>query len=400
MRDVHAVIGLNIDSLMRRDIIKMVLHTILYHVKSAEERYDIRVMSLRSSVRRNSIVNATIPNVDDAKETSTKQIIDTQTHQFTKKDQKETYKASVKYDGPFNETESRFNGLISRFAAVKSVSSIAHAPKIFAALRALYVDRSKLDSFIDSFDLDFMEDIIQHFSEGKSGSFFLVSHDRHFVIKTINDSDMKSLLSISTNLYMYLKKSKDRSLIPYFLGCYSLSMYEGSIINFVIMNNILPLPCKLRFDIKGSWVKRKKWDDDASQQSGLGLDLDFLSNIHSICLSGQMKNDLLKQLKRDTNFLSSIGLMDYSLLVGIYNIDNENPISDDWKIRSAYPANDDTSKLYFIGVIDILQQYNLNKKGERFLKTYLLRQDPQGISSQDPQYYANRFMVRMSEIFE
>lgn len=35
----------------------------------------------------------------------------------------------------------------------------------------------------------------------------------------------------------------------------------------------------------------------------------------------------------------------------------------------------DGSEVYFIGVIDILQKYNFNKKAERCLKVYVLQED-------------------------
>ena len=43
--------------------------------------------------------------------------------------------------------------------------------------------------------------------------------------------------------------------------------------------------------------------------------------------------------------------------------------------------------MYFMGVIDILQQWTLQKKMERFLKVLFLRKDPRGLSAVEPSWY-------------
>ena len=57
--------------------------------------------------------------------------------------------------------------------------------------------------------------------------------------------------------------------------------------------------------------------------------------------------------------------------------------------------------MYFIGIIDILQDYNLSKKLERFFKVYIQGADPDGLSSAPPTFFANRFWKRnVIELFE
>ena len=46
-----------------------------------------------------------------------------------------------------------------------------------------------------------------------------------------------------------------------------------------------------------------------------------------------------------------------------------------------------------MGIIDILQNYTLQKKAEHFLKRYVLRKDGMGISCVDPITYQKRFIV-------
>eukprot|EP00754_Rhynchopus_humris_P021452 Rhum_TRINITY_DN14746_c2_g1::Rhum_TRINITY_DN14746_c2_g1_i1::g.115169::m.115169 len=54
--------------------------------------------------------------------------------------------------------------------------------------------------------------------------------------------------------------------------------------------------------------------------------------------------------------------------------------------------------MYFMGVIDILQQWTLQKRLERWCKVLFLRKDPRGLSAVEPHWYAERFMERFEEV--
>ncbi|KAJ8525682.1 hypothetical protein ON010_g15432 [Phytophthora cinnamomi] len=51
--------------------------------------------------------------------------------------------------------------------------------------------------------------------------------------------------------------------------------------------------------------------------------------------------------------------------------------------------------LYYLGLIDILQQWNFRKRVEHFVRVYLLFQDRHGISVVNPRQYAERFQQRV-----
>ncbi|POM68994.1 Phosphatidylinositol-4-phosphate 5 kinase-like protein, partial [Phytophthora palmivora] len=55
--------------------------------------------------------------------------------------------------------------------------------------------------------------------------------------------------------------------------------------------------------------------------------------------------------------------------------------------------------LYHFGIIDFLQQWTLEKKMERFYKTFVKRKDPEGVSALPPKPYKFRFQQKMSRIF-
>mmetsp|Transcript_44861 Transcript_44861/g.65926 ORF Transcript_44861/g.65926 Transcript_44861/m.65926 type:complete len:186 (+) Transcript_44861:2-559(+) len=99
------------------------------------------------------------------------------------------------------------------------------------------------------------------------------------------------------------------------------------------------------------------------------------------------------QLQRDTAFLSSCDLIDYSLLVGIHEMDksmldcyerNNEPFSivNTWSSR-------DYNICYF-GIVDVLTPYNKEKSLETFLTgTLMCCRD---VSCQAPDIYQWRFM--------
>lgn len=56
---------------------------------------------------------------------------------------------------------------------------------------------------------------------------------------------------------------------------------------------------------------------------------------------------------------------------------------------------------YYLGIIDVLQEWNLTKQLERAIKVYLYRWDADGISAMNPQDYSKRFLRRcVVETFE
>ena len=53
---------------------------------------------------------------------------------------------------------------------------------------------------------------------------------------------------------------------------------------------------------------------------------------------------------------------------------------------------------YIFGIIDILQEYNVEKKIERFFKVFVKCVDGYGISCIEPSMYRKRFLAKMLQI--
>merc|ERR1719461_1455012 len=54
--------------------------------------------------------------------------------------------------------------------------------------------------------------------------------------------------------------------------------------------------------------------------------------------------------------------------------------------------------IYYLGIIDVLQEWDWQKRMERWAKTNLRMKEKDGISCVEPIYYRKRFMSRMRRI--
>jgi len=157
-----------------------------------------------------------------------------------------------------------------------------------------------------------------------------------------------------------------------------------------------------KYDLKGSWVARSV-KEHIQDPSKLGKDMDLEREIK---VGPNQKEKLLKQLSKDTKFLADQGIMDYSLLVGFSFLTNEVDIPPTKQTNELINSFDDgilstdKSEVYFIGLIDILQRYNFQKKMERYMKIYCLRADKDGLSVQPVDVYNYRFLKRMDQVMK
>jgi len=102
---------------------------------------------------------------------------------------------------------------------------------------------------------------------------------------------------------------------------------------------------------------------------------------------------LIIAMRKDVAFLRRLGLMDYSLLLCVErsNPENKKKLSVT-SINSKSLAKKHqfiTDKyIYHVAIIDYLQEWNLSKKGERFIKTTFLMKDKVGLSAIEPNQYS------------
>lgn len=117
---------------------------------------------------------------------------------------------------------------------------------------------------------------------------------------------------------------------------------------------------------------------------------------------------LQKVLQRDADFLASLQLMDYSILLAIETVkgssistqntqerDDNRPFKRKFCLSEMAGDHDfnveNVQHIYHLGIIDYLQLWNLSKTTERVVKSLFNRQNYHTISAVSPKEYSERF---------
>jgi 1-phosphatidylinositol-4-phosphate 5-kinase len=276
---------------------------------------------------------------------------------------------------------------------------------------------------------------------GASGSIFYLTDDDEFILKTVMLKEAEFLQKLLPGYYMNLNQNP-RTLLPKFFGMFCYQCNQKNI-RLIVMNNILPtsIQMHLKFDLKGSTYKRKASRHERNKNSPTYKDLDFLELLpEGVLLEPDTYTALISTMRRDCRVLESFKIMDYSLLVGMHNMDqsareksgcgsieeehpgfdsqrsvvkqklvahstamesiqaNSDPVDipDDLP-TGGIPARNHKGErlLLFVGIIDILQSYRLKKKLEHAFKAMI--HDGDTVSVHRPGFYAERFMNFMSD---
>ena len=98
-------------------------------------------------------------------------------------------------------------------------------------------------------------------------------------------------------------------------------------------------------------------------------------------------------IEKDTEFLRSQGIMDYSLLLIVEQITSKLQTAHRFEnlSRNEYKSYDN-SMIYHLGIIDFLQQWTVQKKLEAFARSRILMRDPWLSSCIRPSLYQLRFL--------
>ncbi len=173
------------------------------------------------------------------------------------------------------------------------------------------------------------------------------------------------------------------------------------------MNNIFnidnPELIKNVYDLKGSKYKRETKTENI-QKGAAKKDLNFIKEKMSIYVEKDIKEKLMVQFERDSEFLSQHAIIDYSLLLGVLDTDDIQTVKinnkelqvEDNSNNITYLNSKDSKKNYYLGIIDTLTSFGVRKTGE-----YITKRVFQGstISCVPPRDYKERFVKFMDEIF-
>ncbi|XP_042450888.1 phosphatidylinositol 4-phosphate 5-kinase 6-like [Zingiber officinale] len=321
-----------------------------------------------------------------------------------------------------------------------------YCPLVFRTLRKLFqVDPA--DYMLSICGNDALRELS---SPGKSGSFFYLTNDDKYMIKTMKKSEGKVLLRMLPAYYSHVR-SFENTLVTKFFGlhCVKLTGATQRKVRFVIMGNLFRSHYSIhrRFDLKGSSHGRTtdKPESEIDENTTLkDLDLNFIFRLQKSWFQ-----EFHKQVDRDCELLEQERIMDYSLLVGVHfreaSVSQETEVSDEvsntgneatrlsradmdqllcdprrWasiklganmpaRVESIVRKNDPEcfanleptgefqDVILYFGIIDILQDYDISKKLEHAYKSF--QYDPTSISAVDPRQYSKRFRDFIYKVF-
>ncbi|XP_045457477.1 phosphatidylinositol 4-phosphate 5-kinase type-1 gamma-like [Melitaea cinxia] len=180
---------------------------------------------------------------------------------------------------------------------------------------------------------------------GASGSIFYLTNDDEFIIKTVQHKEGEFLQKLLPGYYLNLDQNP-RTLLPKFFGLYCYQCNSKNV-RLVAMNNLLPSSVKLhqKYDLKGSTYKRKASKTERQKSSPTYKDLDFMEHhTEGIFLEADTYTALIKTMQRDCRVLESFKIMDYSLLVGIHNLDEAQREKTEARKRTDSGQSDDEAE--------------------------------------------------------
>eukprot|EP00796_Vickermania_ingenoplastis_P007336 gene7336-5170_t len=263
-----------------------------------------------------------------------------------------------------------------------------------------------------------------------------------WVIKTMTKTESEFLRQILHRYYFHVRDNP-WTFLPHFVGHYQVKLGMASY-NLIVMQNVFLTKSSIHriYDLKGSTVGRFVSTRESQRTARMLKDLDLNSPIR---IGPERKGILMRQLIKDTDFLKKCMIMDYSLLVGIHEMD-QGLFMEDGNSEEAPPSQreqfarfaapgfargdarfgrgaqggaianpsdnyrlteDDggilstvnpgfPNEVYYTGIIDILQRYSPRKRLEHFV--FGIKYDPDKISCVHPNDYADRFLSFISSI--
>jgi hypothetical protein len=258
-------------------------------------------------------------------------------------------------------------------------------------------------------------------------SFQFFSPDGAFLVKTIKKDEVLTLLQMLPKYCVFMKDNGRQTLLTRFCGMYDVC-FGDECYTLVVMNAVFPASASRkiaeRFDLKGSTVGRECSEEEkiTKGRGAVLKDLDLLKEVENAKVNSENKSGIfsvgpaskeciLGQLQRDVSLLMNCSVIDYSLLVGIEPCGNSRSKRSEgsnnlWKAIAARvhgPTSVDGGKLatmtgerngcpvvYYFGLIDFLQPFNVQKSLEWRVKS--LVNEKETFSCVPPDVYAKRLL--------
>uniref|UniRef100_A0A0D9WBK8 1-phosphatidylinositol-3-phosphate 5-kinase n=1 Tax=Leersia perrieri TaxID=77586 RepID=A0A0D9WBK8_9ORYZ len=219
---------------------------------------------------------------------------------------------------------------------------------------------------------------------GKSNAFFAKTLDDRFIIKQIKKTEFESFIKFAPDYFKHVYHSLDtgsQTCLAKILGIYQVKQIRHGKevkLDLMVMENLLFGHNVSRiYDLKGAVFSR--YVSDSNDHGTVYLDQNFVDDmrVSPIYIGGRMKHLLQRAIWNDTAFLTSINVMDYSLLVGV----------------------DKEKREFVFGIIDYLRQYTWDKQLETWAKTSLVVPKNASPTVISPKEYKKRFRKFMAKYF-
>ncbi|CAG0881115.1 unnamed protein product [Darwinula stevensoni] len=157
---------------------------------------------------------------------------------------------------------------------------------------------------------------------GRSGARFFLSFDQLFVVKTLTSEEVEQMHSLLKPYHSYIVERHGKTLLPQYMGMYRLTV-DNVEHYVVIMRNVFSNHFRIhrKYDLKGSTVDREASDKEKEKDLPTLKDNDFVNEGMKIHIGQEAKDKLLETLQADTDFLTKLHVMDYSLLLGVHDME-------------------------------------------------------------------------------
>ena len=247
---------------------------------------------------------------------------------------------------------------------------------------------------------------------GASGELFMFSHDNLLILKTANHDEIQIFNKIMLDYKEHLKRNPGTQIAKIF-GLFDFSFKESDkSIKLILMENLCTLNSEYilrKYDLKGSSHSRKVMKN----YKDIGLDrkiekimkdLDFEEIDREIHIKYEDKIMLKKCIQADVDFFGKHEIIDYSLILAVVDRRGVESLTMNGEMKMDNPhilkSELDQDRVYYIGIIDYFQLYDIKKALERFLKRLSKCNPGLDTSSQPPKIYSARFSMFVDKIIK
>lgn len=258
----------------------------------------------------------------------------------------------------------------------------------------------------------------------RRGNVFLLSHDGQFLLKQESRSCLE-LLEGGVAARYARRARQIPSLLPRLVGAYTVTR-RGKVTHWLVTTNVFSttnifsaqprrgIHIRERYDVKGSTAGRRTRPKSSTLKDLDARDDALLLRPASL----QKANEVIFALKDDTTLIRNLGLLDYSLLVGICDTPTSPgpfcllniflaPLHTLCTVGFKHgamrrgvhiiPTSSNDNSFLAVGLIDIFQPWTWAKRSE-----FLVRGTCHGycaISAVPPPQYRARFLTFSETLF-